>query len=409
MSTARVKVAIHAALDPRAAGGVQTNVTSLVHGLKACTDRLKASLLATPPVLEAWRARAEPELSVAPWQYVFPWYRAPVSGAEGDVSALIEKLASSPTDIAERDGVVARTGAEVLHFPHQVAFDSDLPTLYEPWDLQHIQLPELFSAGEREWRTALYKRACERAALVITATAATKRDLVEALDIDPAKIVVIYRDSKPMPSGQGPQADARVLAKLGVEPPFAFYPAQTYAHKNHAWLMRTLGVARERGVRINLVCSGKRHDAAWPAIAEAIDKARIGEQVRFVGAVSDEDLACLYRTCRFVAFPSLFEGLGLPLLEAMQLGAPIAAARASCIPETVGDAGLLFDPSDCGDGADHLARLWEDHALRDKLISRGRMRRQAFSWDRAALPFANAYARVAGRNTEVEQTGVGTL
>ncbi|WP_054143600.1 glycosyltransferase family 1 protein [Bosea sp. AAP35] len=391
-----VHVAIHAALDPRSAGGVQTNLLSLVHGLGQAGSAAKVTLLAPASIVEPWRALADPNTDVTPWAHVFPWYR------ETSTKALRQKLAEAIAGImkpgsVERDRELRATGAQLVHFPYQLAFDTALPSIYEPWDLQHIHLPHLFSPGERQWRTAMYRRACQRAALVVTATATTKRDIVETFGVPPDKIAVILRDSDIMQTPPPAERRIEVLRELGIEGEFAFYPAMTFPHKNHVALFEALSIVRAKhGLTIKLVCSGRVSQAHQATIEESLRHHRIEAQVKFVGALPEEALVSLFAEAKMLAFPSLFEGLGLPLLEAMQFGVPIVASATSCIPEVTADAAVLFNPKDPEDMASCLTRVWTDEALRHEMRSKGQIRRRDFAWDKAAPTFVAAYRKVAG-------------
>jgi len=392
-----VRVALHAALDPQASGGVQTNLVSLVVGLKQSGRSSHATLLSPPALVERWRAVAAPEISVASWSHSFPWYR----GGENDEvlgRRLAEDLCSTAADVRRRDREIKATGSQVVHFPYQVAFDSELPTVYEPWDLQHVRIPQVFTPGERIWRTALFERACQRAVVVVTATEETKKDLCAVYGVDEDKIAVIYRDAKELPAPRRVDEAADLRRRFGINGEFAFYPAASYAHKNHAQLIEAAAILRDRHrVKLTIVCSGKRQAATWPDLSARLERLGLRDCVRFVGVVTEEDLAALYRAARLVIFPSLFEGLGLPLLEAMQCGTPIAAARASCIPEVVGDAAALFDPLQPEDIAATTAALWDDDARRCRLVERGAVRRLDFAWGKAALAFEKAYSRAAAQ------------
>jgi len=398
-----LKVAIHAALDPAAAGGVQTNLVSLVRNLAGRADAVAPVLLAPPSVSEAWTAMAGAGTSVVRWKFIMPWYREPAP--QSLVQRLIETVTTSlKPGMSERDRVLEATGAKVLHFPYQLAFDTRLPTIYEPWDLQHIHLPGLFTPGECAWRTQMYARACRRAALVVTATATTKRDLVDSFGIPADKIAVILRDSD---LGQAtPPADRRaaIVRELGLPQTFAFYPAMTYRHKNHLALFEALAILRDRhGLSMPLVCSGRRSQAHQAEIDASLARLGVGDLVHFAGSLSEEALVSLFTEARLLAFPSLFEGLGLPLLEAMQYGLPIAAARASCIPEVTAGAAVLFDPADPADMAQALLRVWSDEALRGDLTRRGLERRRDFAWSSAIPTYLAAYRKAAGEPLSEEE------
>lgn len=404
-----VNVAIHAAIDPLAAGGAQTSTVSLVRGLKPHTGAVAATLICPPAVESALRDIAAPEFGVHAWAHTFPWYRkseAEEIAARSIPQRLFEEAKATLKGVRasrDRDRILRGLGAEILHFPYQVTFDSDLPTIYEPWDLQHIVLPDMFTPGERAWRTGLFSRACERASLVVCATHASKRDFVDLLGIRPQKIMVIPRDSRLMQRAPPAEEGNRILARFGVSRgSFLLYPAMTFAHKNHVRLVEAIAILRDRhGLLIPVVCSGRKHAPHWPPIEDALRKWGLEGQIRFVGAVSDLDLAALFDGARAMVFPSRFEGLGLPLLEAMQYRTPIAAANASCIPEVVGDAAVLFDQDDPEAIASALYQVWSDGALRERLVIAGEAQRARNSWDHAAVAYLAAYRFVAGKTPVV--------
>jgi glycosyltransferase involved in cell wall biosynthesis len=137
-------------------------------------------------------------------------------------------------------------------------------------------------------------------------------------------------------------------------------------------------------------------DARHPDARQAAQQLGVSERVRFLGIVDDKDLPALYSGALAFVFPSLYEGFGLPALEAMACGAPVACSNASSLPEVVGDAALLFDPSDVRALTEAMQRLIEDAALRQRLSERGLRRAGTFSWQRNASATLSIYRRIAG-------------
>lgn len=396
-------VAINAALDPGAAGGVQTNLVALADTLPNCMDGVFPTLLVPASIQAAWRARARPEIGITEWPHQLAWYREP---AQQTLAQRLKGGLMAPLRWARRkhDRELRALGVDVVHFPYQLAFATRLPFIYEPWDFQHVHLPEFFSDGERAWRHAMYGNACRNSRLVVTATAASKRDVVELFGVDPGKVAVIYRDST-MAKNVPPTTVCReTVAALGLPPLFAFYPAQAYPHKNHLRLFEALALLRDSaGINVPLACSGRDSATHTPKLKEAVKRLGLSAQVHFLGAVSETELAALYRSARMLIFPSLFEGLGLPLLEAMYHDLPIAASNASCIPEVVADAALLFDPREPRAIAEALRRLWESAELAEQLKSNGRRQRALFSWETAARTMVAAYRYTGGRPLSSEE------
>jgi len=135
---------------------------------------------------------------------------------------------------------------------------------------------------------------------------------------------------------------------------------------------------QERGVIIQCVCTGFPMDNGYPLL-EKITEYGLAEQVLYVGYVSQEEMRGLYSRATLLCFPSLFEGFGMPVLEAMEAGCPVVCADATSLPEVVGGAAVLFDPNDYCDVAGALLKVWNDDTLRAKLISRGRLRAEQFT------------------------------
>jgi glycosyltransferase involved in cell wall biosynthesis len=174
-----------------------------------------------------------------------------------------------------------------------------------------------------------------------------------------------------------------------------------------AWLIPLRGVitgaerrpgasalALEAGMALTLLVAG--------AVFARLDRRRLRDlgldnQVQFVGFVSPLEVNVLYRTCRAVVFPTLFEGWGLPVSEGFAAGVPVACSRVTCLPEQSGGGALLFDPRDTADLARAVAEVWRDEALRTRLVARGREVVARLTWDRTAELFRAHYRRTAGR------------
>ncbi|WP_347259071.1 glycosyltransferase family 1 protein [Methylocaldum sp.] len=310
-------------------------------------------------------------------------------------------FSSSAIDLT---GVLKRAGVEVVHFPYQRYFPTSLPFIFEPWDLQHIHLPELFSKNEIEFRNWLYRQACEEASLVVTATHWTKDDLVRCFDLPPSKIAVIPRGAEMSAIGFAPQAIEDTLNKLQLPQRFALYPAKTWAHKNHMRLFRALAHLRDKEkLVIPLVCTGKPIETSLESIQRELGTLALDEQVFFTGFLDEDSMRHLYTWAELMVFPSLFEGLGIPVLEAMASGTPVVCSRVACLPEVAGDAAVFFDPYSIEDMAEKTALVWSDSALRSDLKQRGYANVGAYNWAEAALSFRVAYKHVANRPLNVDE------
>ncbi len=312
--------------------------------------------------------------------------------------ALRSTLAPDRIRIPTSDGTIERASIEVMHFPFPSAFLTDVPSIYHPWDLQHLHLPEFFSTWERGFRERTYRAFCEQAKLVSVASSWVKRDLIQQYGLPEEKIKVVPAapavDLYPRPTAADLES---VRRKFSLPEAFAFYPARTWAHKNHLGLMEAANILRDRyGLSILFVFSGAPTEF-YARIRRQIRRLRLDDQVKFLGFVSPLEMRCLYKLCRCMIFPTRFEGFGLPVTEALLTGAPTACSNVNCLPDLVGDSALIFNPDDPRDIAEAIRRLWTDEALRRTLVERGHRTVARFSWQRTARTFRAHYRRLAAR------------
>jgi glycosyltransferase involved in cell wall biosynthesis len=241
------------------------------------------------------------------------------------------------------------------------------------------------------WRT-LVPAAVRRAARVITYSEASRREIAEDLPVDPDRIDVI-------PLGPGKSADGAYAAEselrqqlgLGMGPIVLAVSALS-AHKNVDTLVRALPGVVEAHPDAVLVVPGNRtaYGERLETLAQSLG---VGRSLALAGWVSDAQLEGLYRAAACFAFPSTREGFGLPVLEAMRRGVPVACSDASAIPEVAGDAAVYFDPSRPFEIASAVNSLLDDRALAERLIVEGRRRAALFSWQRAASETIASYER----------------
>jgi glycosyltransferase involved in cell wall biosynthesis len=259
--------------------------------------------------------------------------------------------------------------ADVVHYPLTVPVPSTArPRVLTLLDVQHLDLPELFPRGERLFRRLAYDRAARDADHVIVISDWVKERVVARLGLDPGRVHAIHLGV----DHQRFSPDAGI-----ARDPFLLYPARPWPHKNHARLYEAFLHARADVPELRLVLTGVGHDpATLPDGAETR------------GGVSADELVSLYRRASALVFPSLYEGFGLPPLEAMACGCPVAAADAGSLPEVVGDAAALFDPRD---PASIAAGILEALARADELRERGLARAAGFTWDATARAHDRVY------------------
>lgn len=245
---------------------------------------------------------------------------------------------------------------------------------------------------------ALEARAVRRASRVLAISEYTAAEVVDYLGVSAERVRVVPlaagREFQPV---SDPQRLAAIRERYRLSRPFFLVVGGFDPRKNLERLIRAFGrLLRGSGQsEIELVLAGPTADEGQVAAArKAISDGGLGERVRLTGLVPDEDLAGLYSLAVALLFPSFYEGFGLPALEAMACGCPVAAAQASSLPEVVGRAGLYFDPYSESEMAQVMARLLAEEGLRDSLCSLGLAQAAGFSWERTAALTVAAYREV---------------
>lgn len=298
------------------------------------------------------------------------------------------------------DRTMRTVRADIVHFTRPSASSTALPNIYQPWDLQHVHLPEFFDPEVLRDRDATYRRFCAQASLIVVATRWVKDDLVASYGLAPERIAVVnpppVTEAYPVPTADEERA---IAARLDLPDRYAFYPAQTWGHKNHERLLDALGQLRRRGIDVPLICSGHRNQR-YARLVELAHELGIDGQVRFLGFLSPAEIQLVYRRATCLIFPTLYEGWGLPIVEAFWSGLPVACSNVTSLPALVGDAALVFDPLDPAAIASAIERLWTDANLRTELAERGRARFRQFDWRTTALTLRAHYRRLGGRRLD---------
>ncbi|MGA3056491.1 MAG: glycosyltransferase family 1 protein [Candidatus Limnocylindrales bacterium] len=289
-----------------------------------------------------------------------------------------------------------RDGAELLHVQYVAPPLARLPVVTAIHDVSFEDVPGMFSR-RTEMRLKLTVRlSARRSAAVITISEFTRSRISHHYGIDPGRIVVTPLGVEPFWHPMGEEDARRDLSTLGLPARFVLTVGDLHPRKNIPRLIRALAGARAEGAGdLHLVLAGQR---AWKAAAVdgAIDSADGRGWVHELGYVDVETLRALNSAAHVVAYPSKYEGFGLPVLEALACGAVVLAADATAIPEVAGDAAVLVDPDDDGAVTQGLLRAATDEALRSRLRLGGPVRAAAFTWDACAERTMEAYRLALG-------------
>jgi glycosyltransferase involved in cell wall biosynthesis len=340
-------------LVPGEVGGAETYARGLARGLRE-VGTLDYTAFVPPAAPGA--GEGLPEVTVTE-------YRAAQTVPQRAVAMAVAALRPAP--LRRR-----YEGLDVVHYPLTIALPPVEPSVVTVHDLQHLELPHLFSRSERLFRRRTHERSARRANAVVVPSQFVRRSVVEHLGLPPERVHAI-------PHGLD---HARFTPGDEEREGFLLYPGRPWPHKNHERLYVALALLRQERPELELVLTGGGHEGRTvPA----------GVTVR--GLVSGDELASLYRRAACLVFPSLYEGFGQPPLEAMACGCPVAASRAAAIPEAVGDAAALFDPEDPEDIAAVVAAVLESP---QRFAAAGLKRAARFTWAETARRHEDVYLSI---------------
>jgi glycosyltransferase involved in cell wall biosynthesis len=293
---------------------------------------------------------------------------------------------------------LSREGITVFHAPHYV-----LPPLVRCrsvvtiHDCIHLMFPQyLPSRLALTYARKSIQYAARRATRVMTVSESSKRDILRFVDAPPDKIDVIYNAHDERFGVEPREEDVvRVAERYQLRDEFVLYAGNVKPHKNLERLIKAFHLVRQRGLdHLKLVMIGDEI-SKYAALRRAVHMHQLHKYVRFLGYMPEETLAVMYRLAGVFVFPSLYEGFGLPPLEAMASGTPVVTSNVSSLPEVVGDAAVLTDPYDPEAIADGIYRVLTDENLRSDLRRKGLQRAQQFSWEKSVRRVREIYGEAA--------------
>jgi glycosyltransferase involved in cell wall biosynthesis len=288
--------------------------------------------------------------------------------------------------------LLGRWRADLLHAPAYVApLASPCPTIITFHDLSFYLVPEAFNRQNRFYLQTFSRLAARRARRIIAVSECTRSDVIRLLGIRPEDVAVVYNGVDP---SFRPEPDPARLARFrqekGLPDRFILFLGTLEPRKNLRGLLYAYAEARRRGVTEPLIIAGGRGWQVQP-ILRVLDELGLRSSVRLTGFVGSDEQPLWYNAATLFAFPSRYEGFGLPVVEAMACGTPVVASNRASLPEIVGDAGVLVDPDDVDKLATALVSVLRDEALRRELARRGLERARRFSWEAAARATVTIY------------------
>jgi glycosyltransferase involved in cell wall biosynthesis len=370
-------------LFPGRVGGSETYVRGLLGAFADGHGPERVTVLANRHVVEPYAGFERGPVRL----HEVTSYRPGDSSATRLMAMLSGRLAPK---LVERD--VPRD-LDVLHHPVTVPIPrATRPRVVSLQDLQHHELPGMFSAAERRFRGWAYDDSARTADLVMVPSLHTRAALQRYAGVPPERVVVAPHGIDHDRFTHAPGAADAELDALGLPDRFVVFPGNLWPHKNHERLIEALALTADRDT--TLILTGQQ----GPRLAELLEQAGrrgVADRVRHLGYLPAAQVPALYRRATGMVFPSLFEGFGFPVLEAMACGCPVAASTVGSLAELVGEATIPLEPEDPRDIARALDELTGDAERRAALRQAGLARAAQYGWEASARAHAEAYARVA--------------
>jgi glycosyltransferase involved in cell wall biosynthesis len=291
--------------------------------------------------------------------------------------------------------LVRKFRLNVLHSLHYtMPFIKPCPAVVSFHDMTFFLYPELHTRSKRLFFPLAMRASVKRADMLVVPSDSTRRDALRLLKIAPEKVLTV-------PLGVNdnfrPQKDERLLLeirrKYDLPDRFILYVGLIEPRKNLPSLINAYDCLRKRGIDLPVVIAGRR---GWQVeeVTRMVEALHLTAHIHFSGYIEPQDLPMVYNLADLFVYPSLYEGFGLPVLEAMACGTPVVTSAISSMPEVVGDAGLLVPPREIEPLANAMHSLLVDRALREQLSERGLERAAHFTWERTAAEMLNVYQTV---------------
>jgi glycosyltransferase involved in cell wall biosynthesis len=273
----------------------------------------------------------------------------------------------------------------------------NIPLVTIVYDLQHIEYPWFFSSQERQHRTAFLNDLVRKSQKIVCISDFTRQSFIQELNVQSDKIVVIPICIHERLPNLTHQTKDRHLIRLGIaERKYLFYPANYWQHKNHRFLLVAYGIYKSQFPNnyLDLVFTGALEDEECQLKAAATLMG-LSENVHFLGFLNDEELAAVWQGSSCLIFPSLYEGFGIPMLEAMNFGKPILCSNAGSLPEVGFDAALYFNPRKLDEIVDCLAKVTNNEVVVTELVNKGYQRLELFKSKEMALQYLQVFDTIA--------------
>ena len=281
----------------------------------------------------------------------------------------------------------------------------NIPSTFVIPDLQHEYYPDFFTEHELKWRKKQMQLSSRKADVTFTISESAKKDILKILNVPSTKIAVIHLDTEPWfkVDKNDKEMPNKIKEKYKLPKKYLFYPANTWPHKNHINLLKAFKILKNIHSDLYMVFTGQESNA-HEDIKKFINEGGLRDKVKYLGHIDREDMPYIYLNAEILVFPSLFEGFGIPLVEAMKSRCPIAASDNTSIPEIAGDCALYFNPKDPLDIAEKISAILNDTKLRNQLIQNGLKRMGNFSYEKSTKHIIATLERIVEKPSEAESS-----
>ena len=287
-------------------------------------------------------------------------------------------------------------GIDILHSPTFISpIITGCPVILTIYDLNHILYPETFEPLYRQYLNLLLPICAKRATKIITTSESSRKDIIGNLHVGEDKVEVIYGAASPIFGRLDTENNFQsVLKKFRIRTPYILNVGTLEPRKNISGLLKAFSMLKERkSIPHKLVIVGEK---GWrhKIIFKAISSLNLQDEVIFTSYISDEELMILYNKCNVFVYPSLYEGFGLPPLEAMTCGAPVITSNTSSLPEVVGNAGIMINPDNTEELCETIYTVIENNSLMENMRKKSLERAKLFSWEKSARQLLKIYSEV---------------
>jgi len=316
---------------------------------------------------------------------------------------LIERYASREKQSELLRQTIVKNKFDVWFSPLLILdpLDCPVPSAFTIPDMQHEYFPDFFDAGTLNWRKKYFQASANKANIIFTLSQNSRNDIIRFLEVAPEKVKAIHLDS-PSWFNENRQLDIKTIGKKFDKSKYLFYPANTWPHKNHLRLLEAFNQVKDKVEGINLLFSGYPHQAD-KIIHDFISKHHIKDRVRFLGYLKREEIPLIYKSVLGLIFPSLFEGFGIPIIEAFRSGCPVLFANNSSISEVAGNAVLYFDGLSVSEISNSILKFISDSNLRKQLIQKGYERAKKFSYKETAKQTLKYLKLITQKETSLKE------